>query len=170
VKTADLIDQLSSSAGPLRLRPVWKRWLATLAWTAVLSGGVFFFFHLRPDLGGEMLELPFVLGGSALLLSWVLSSWALSLLMTPGREARAVLGAAVAAVGLLAALFLVQAFGLGPETPMGAGLRATGIRCTSDVLLISLLPVAVTLYRLRKGAPTRLALTGIVAGVFSRWR
>jgi hypothetical protein len=166
VKTADLIDRLASDfKGSVRLRPAWKKAAATLATTALIGEAIFLFFHIRPDLGGEARELQFILSGSALLASWLVFSWALSLLATPGRQAKSAVVVGALAVGLLVAGFFVQAVCVRSLMAMSAGLNPSGIRCSLDVLLISLPPAAVTLYRLRKGAPVRLALTGAVIGL-----
>jgi hypothetical protein len=166
MKTADLIQQLVVDfKEPVRLRPAWKKAFSILGWTALLSEAVFLFFHIRPDLRGEAAQLQFMLSGGALLLSWVLFSWALSLLVTPGRRTKGALLAGAIAVGLLVAGFFVQAVCVRSLMAMGEGLDPAGIRCSIDVLLISLPPGAITLYRLRKGAPVRLALTGAMIGL-----
>jgi hypothetical protein len=166
MKTADLIERLSTDVqAGIRLRPTWKRVLPILGWTAVLSEAVFLFFHVRPDLSGETRQAQFIMSGVALLLSWALFSWALTLLATPGRKAWGALGIGALAIGLLIAGFFVEAVCVRSWMAMSNGLDPAGIRCSLDVLLISLPPAAVTLYRLRQGAPVRLALTGAVIGV-----
>jgi hypothetical protein len=166
MKTEQLIDMLSTNVEPVNRSQLGR----TLAW-AVAIGGVAAFcvmlatVGLRPDFGSRanlgylILKLLFTLsligiGGTFLIRA-----------MLPGRDARrpfalAFLPLIAAGVAGMAALVLARPAAWGSmilETQWAGALIC--------IPLFAIIPFAVLIWALRKGAPTNLKRTGAIAGL-----
>ena len=166
MKTDQLIEMLSTNVEPVRGGQVWK----PLVW-ALAMGGVASFcvmlatVGLRTEATGGIhvgflaLKLLFMLSvigtGTALLMK----------LIRPGQEARKLFRFLFLPF-LLAGCVGIVALALEPSAawhPMILGTQ--WVTCLYCIPLFAIVPFAVLIWALRKGAPTNLKRTGAIAGL-----
>lgn len=157
-----LVLRLAIAEPPPPFRPVRIALIMLLGATA--AGAV----HLtwagpRPDLGASLLD-PVTLAKPALPL--ILLSFALTATLRLSRPEGQIRPWPLALVGLAAlGLVLGSLAGLSAPEILPAVLGSTLRRCLVSIVGLALLPLAVGLGLLRRGAPTRPALTGGLAGM-----
>ena len=166
MKTDQLIDMLSTNVEPVKSGQVWK----PLIWALAIGGAASFCLMLatvglRTDAAGGIhvgflaLKLLFMLSvigtGTALLIK----------LIRPGQDGRK-LFRLVFSLFLVAGFVGIAALALEPSAvwhPMILGTQwATCLYC---IPLFAIVPFAVLIWALRKGAPTNLKRTGAIAGL-----
>lgn len=162
MKTDRLIEMLATNVEPVKESTIAK----ALAWAAVIGAAAAFCAMLamlgpRDDLAAHPGYLALKLGFALSLVGFGLAYLAKA--VRPGQKGRlalvfipfiAVAGAALPALPL---------DGLGAWRSMALGERwATCVYC---IPLFAVVPFAVLIWALRKGAPTNLSLTGAIAGL-----
>jgi hypothetical protein len=168
MKTDEVVAALARSAAPVDAAAVGRRFALTLAGGVLLSlAAMLLFLGPRPDWRNAMelpmywvkLAFPAAMAAMALLALWRLAH--------PGRRPGGsipALGAPVLAVWALAATVLAAAH---PADRSGLLLGVSAATCPFVIAALSV-PVFVATFRaLRQLAPTRLALTGTLAGLFA---
>jgi hypothetical protein len=166
MKTEQLIAMLSTNVEPVNRSQLGR----TLAW-AVAIGGVAAFcamlatVGLRPDLGSStslgflVLKLLFTLSLIGLGASFLIKA------MLPGRDARRPFALAFLpfiAAGVVGMVTLVLS---GPPAWSSITLETQWASSLICIPLFAIIPFAVLIWALRKGAPTNLRRTGAIAGV-----
>jgi hypothetical protein len=164
MKTDDLIRALA--ADPVPAPPVEQALWPALA-LGLAASAILFLVTLgtRPDLAQALETLRFVVKPVFPLILIGGAMFALTHLWQPGRAAP--LWAIALAPAALAVAFVLELVAL-PAQQWGAALLGeNALKCLTYITLFSLAPLGVTLAALRRGAPTRPALTGAVAGLLS---
>lgn len=164
MRTDDLIRALA--ADPVPAAPVERALWPALA--LGLAAAVLLFLAtlgLRPDFAQAAETLRFVIKPVFPLILVAGAMYALTHLWRPGKAAPLwAIALAPAALALAIALELVA---LPAQQWSAAMLGENALKCMVSIPLLSLAPLALTLTALRRGAPTRPALTGAVAGLLS---
>jgi hypothetical protein len=167
VRTDDLIHLLSSD--PVAAAPSLRSRLA-LWLLAGLAGSVLLFFWLygpRDDLADPAAMPPILFKVAVMLLLAGAAAAVVLRLARPAARTRAVVPILLAPL-LLLALGVAAALVLRPSGEWIEGLLGNDWRaCLVGVVTLALPLLAVALLALRRGAPTRPALTGAVAGLLA---
>lgn len=160
--TEDLIRDLASRPPPAPFPALG----AVAAMVAAVAAGVALFwlaFGLRPDMA-EAAPLPMTWVKSALPLALALLAMPLAIASArPGARLRLWPLALLAAVGL--ALFLQRLWTVPQGQLLPELVGQTAAACLLSVTALSAIPVTLGLLLLRRGAPTRPALTGACLGI-----
>ena len=166
MKTDQLIDMLSTNVEPVKRGQLAK----TLAWALIIGGAASFCVMLatvglRTEAAGGIhvgfltLKLLFMLSvigtGTALLMK----------LIRPGQEAQKL--SRFLFLPFLAAGFVgIVALALQPSSSWDRMILGTEwVTCLFCIPLFAVLPFALLIWALRKGAPTNLKRTGAIAGL-----
>ena len=164
MKTDDLIRALA--ADPVPAPPVERALWTSLA--LGLAASVILFvvtLGIRPDLAQALESIRFLIKPVFPLILVAGAMCALTRLWRPGKPAP--LWPVALAPAALALAFVLELIAL-PAQQWGAALvGGNALKCFIFIALLSLAPLAATLAALRRGAPTRPALTGAVAGLLS---
>jgi len=164
MKTDDLIRALA--ADPVPAPPVERALWPALA-LGLAASVILFLATLgpRPDFAQAAETLRFVIKPAFPLILIGGAMYALTRLWRPGKAAP--LWAIAIAPAALAVAIVLELVAL-PAQQWGAALVGeNALKCLFYIPVFSLAPLAVTLAALRRGAPTRPALTGAVAGLLS---
>ncbi|MFK0692442.1 NrsF family protein [Mesorhizobium sp. IMUNJ 23033] len=167
MRTEDLIKALDADARSkaMPLRSAW--WMAT-AVAAVIAAVVFWFtIGPRSDIMIAMHTMRFL---SKFVFTIVLAGTAFALihaLSTPGASAGKAAAWMAAAPLLVLVAVVLELFAV-PETQWGTRLVGSNMMlCMGFIPLIGIGPLAIFLWMLRYGAPTRPVLAGAVAGLLA---
>ncbi len=164
MKTDDLIRALA--ADPVPAPPVERALWPALALGLAVS--VIMFLAMlgpRPDFAQAAETLRFVVKPVFPVILVGGAMYALTRLWRPGSNVP--LWAIALAPAALALAIILELIAL-PAQQWGAALVGeNALKCLFFISLFSLAPLSVTLTALRRGAPTRPALTGAVAGLLS---
>jgi hypothetical protein len=166
MKTDQLIDMLSTNVEPVKSGQVWK----PLIWALAIGGAASFCVMLatvglRTDAAGGIhvgflaLKLLFMLSvigtGTALLMK----------LIRPGQEARKLFRFLFLPF-LVAGFAGIIALALEPSAAWHPMILGTEwVTCLYCIPLFAIVPFALLIWALRKGAPTNLKRTGAIAGL-----
>ncbi len=166
MKTDQLIDMLSTNVEPVKSGQVWK----PLIWALAIGGAASFCVMLatvglRTDAAGGIhvgflaLKLLFMLSvigtGTALLMK----------LIRPGQEARKLFRFLFLPF-LVAGFVGIVALALQPSSAWDRMILGTEwVSCLFCIPLFAIVPFALLIWALRKGAPTNLERTGAIAGL-----
>jgi hypothetical protein len=166
MKTDDLIRAMAADATPAR--PVEAALPLALALSAAFSGAVYLLqAGIRPDLGEALTHGRVIVKQ---IFPWLLAIGGLGAVLRlsrPGAEIGGWIWVLIAVPALLLAAAIGEILTLPPELwGMAARGKSTSI-CLTVIPLMSLPILAASLWALRRGAPTRPALTGAVAGLMS---
>jgi hypothetical protein len=167
MRTDDLIKALDADARnkALPLRSAW--WVA--AGAAIVIAAVVFLLTIgpRPDIAAAMHTMRFL---SKFVFTLVLSASAFVLiraLSTPGAPTGKAVAWMIAAPLLVALAVVLELFAV-PASDWGKRLIGTNMMiCMAFIPLIGIGPLAVFLWMLRYGAPTRPVLAGAAAGLLA---
>ena len=167
MRTDDLIKALDADARSkaMPLRSVW--WVAAAA-AAVIAAVVFFLtIGPRPDIMVAMHTMRFLAKFVFTIVLAVTAFGLIRALSTPG--ASTVRAAAwMAAAPVLVAVAVVLELFMVPEVMWGTRMVGTNMMiCMGFIPLIGIGPLAIFLWVLRYGAPTRPVLAGAVAGLLA---
>ena len=166
MKTKNLIDDLSKNLSATKVIP--KTGIRTLQ---IMSGMLlgtaltFTLFSIRSDLHGVIRSTQFIFGALTLFLGWLASSYSLSLLQLPTIENKKYLLAALFSVSILALRYLIAGTFFGEAQSFRDGLSSSGMKCSLDILFLSVLPGIALFFLLRKGAPMRISFVGVNIGL-----
>ncbi|MEP6565522.1 MAG: NrsF family protein [Mesorhizobium sp.] len=167
MRTDDLIKALDADAGSeaMPLRSAW--WVAAAA--AVVIAAVVFMMTIgpRPDFMIAMHTMRFL---SKFVFTIVLAASAFAFvraLSTPGASTGRAATWMIATPALVALAVVLELFAV-PEADWGTKLVGTNMMiCMGFIPLIGIGPLAIFLWVLRHGAPTRPVLAGAVAGLLA---
>ena len=167
MRTEDLIKALDAdtSSKAMPLRSAW--WMAAAA-AAVIAALVFFLtIGPRPDIMIAMHTMRFLAKFVFTIVLAVTAFGLIRALSTPGAStARA--AAWMAAAPLLVAVAVVLELFMVPEVMWGTRLVGSNMMiCMAFIPLIGIGPLAIFLWMLRYGAPTRPVLAGVAAGLLA---
>lgn len=168
MKTEALVDLLARSSGRVQPCAAGRRFQCMLVLAAAASAAVSLgLLGIRPD-WGDAVHLPMFWGKVAFALATaVLAAAVLWRLVHPGMR----LGAALAPVLVpTAALWVtaLQDLALAPAGTRAALVLGTSWQhCLAAISMLSIPAFALALAAVRLLAPTRLRLTGAVAGLFA---
>ena len=166
MKTDQLIDMLSTNVEPVKSGQVWK----PLIWALAIGGAASFCVMLatvglRTDAAGGI-HVGFLALKLLFMLSVIATGTALlKKLIRPGQEARKLFRFLFLPF-LVAGLVGILALALQPSAawhPMILGTQ--WVTCLYCIPLFAIVPFAVLIWALRKGAPTNLKRTGAIAGL-----
>lgn len=166
MKTEQLIDMLSRNLEPVKGKEVGR----TLAWAVAIGaiapfGMMLATVGLRTKAGGGF-HVPFLALKLLFMVSVIgLGVALLTRLLRPGQNTRRLLEVILLpflAMGLacLVALALAQRNAWGPMI-----LGTQWVMCLYCIPLFAVVPFALLIWALRKGAPTNLRCTGAIAGL-----
>jgi hypothetical protein len=168
VKTDKLIDTLTETLAPVPRGAVLLRLVTGIGVGAVLSFLLMWtWLGPRPDLMHAMTTSAYWMKFFYTLLLALFAFWTLARLAKPSRDASrllAVLAAVVASLFVMATMRLMHA---PPSSRMPLVMGSSARVCPWRIIALSLPILAGALWSLRALAPTRLALTGAVAGFAS---
>jgi hypothetical protein len=166
MKTDQLIDMLSTNVEPVKSGQIWK----PMVWALAIGGAASFCVMLatvglRTEAEGGIhvgflaLKLLFMLSvigtGTALLMK----------LIRPGQQARKLFRFLF--LPFLVAVFVaIVALALQPSSAWDRMILGTEwVSCLICIPLFAIVPFALLIWALRKGAPTNLKRTGAIAGL-----
>jgi len=166
MKTKNLIDDLSKNLSATNVIPKGgTRLLQIMGGMLVGTAVIFAMFSIRSDLHSVVGSVQFIFGSSVLILGWMAASYSLSILQLPTIDNKKYFLASALAVGTLALAYLIGGAFWGGAHSFNEGLSPTGIRCSLDILFLSVLPGIVVFILLRKGAPTKISFVGLNIGL-----
>jgi hypothetical protein len=159
--TENLISQLSKNVGPVKpLPPTWRRTFNLLVTMLVGSGLVFVLFSIRHNLHEAFFTAQFLIGFLILIMSWFVATYSLSISQLPTRDNKKHLIVGFILVLVLTFVYLVNGL-LSPSESFQEGFAFGGVKCSLDILFLSLLPIIALTFILRKSAPTNYLLSGL---------
>jgi hypothetical protein len=167
MRTEDLIKALDADTGS-KAMPLHSAWWMAAAAAAAIAAVVFFFtIGPRPDIMIAMHTVRFLLKFVFTIVLAVTAFGLIRALSTPGAStARAV--AWMAAAPLLVAVAVALELFMVPEPMWGTRMVGSNMMiCMGFIPLIGIGPLAVFLWMLRYGAPTRPVFAGAVAGLLA---
>ncbi|WP_137390177.1 NrsF family protein [Rhodoligotrophos defluvii] len=163
--TNELIQTLATNARP-RAVSFSATWWGGAAIAAAIAAGVFLAtLGPRPDIAIALGTVRFLF---KLVVTGTLAATAFAfvrMLSQPGEPWRRVLPYLAAAPALLAGAVMAELIVLPPEAWQAAMIGTNSRVCLVYVPLIGIGPLAVFMFVLRHGAPTRPALAGAAAGL-----
>jgi hypothetical protein len=170
MKTQNLIDELSKNIKPVPPLPVGKiRMLYILGSIALGVAGTFLLFSIRHDLTLMFSNRQFILGALILFLGFLATAYSLAQLQLPtvssnvGSKKYFLFGLLM--VSFLALGYFVKGAFFSTSESFSNGFSPTGIKCSIEILFLSVLPGFFLFYFLRKGATSRYVLMGTNAGL-----
>lgn len=167
MRTEDLIKALDADARGKAL-PMSSAWWMAAAVAAAIAASVFWLtIGPRPDLMPAMHTMRFL---SKFVFTITLAASAFALVRALSVPGASTAGAAawMAAAPLLVAVAVVLELFAVPEAQWGTRLVGSNMMiCLVFIPLIGIGPLAVFLWMLRYGAPTRPVLAGAVAGLLA---
>ncbi len=166
MRTDDLIARLSAGTTPVAPAARWRRLgLAALAAVGAALALLFVFWGLRPDIHQAMRTGPFLMKAGYTIALGAAGFLLVDQAGRPGARTRLgllILGAAVAAIGVLAVRELMAM----PMNGWRADIMGHSARqCPMRITILSAPAFALALWALRRMAPTRLSLAGAAAGL-----
>jgi hypothetical protein len=165
METDKLIGALAADAAR-PVMPMRIAWLLALALGTVLAAIVFMALAgPRPDFAqaAETLRFPFKFLVTLALFATAMQ--ALTALARPGMPAASRLPLLLCAPALLALAVLAEIVAVPADELATRTIGSNAVVCLTFIPLIGLGPLAALLLALRRGAPTRPVLAGIVAGL-----
>ncbi|MBY6242050.1 NrsF family protein [Methylosinus sp. Sm6] len=165
MRTKELIGALAMDLAPSRLR--FRRLFAGALLCGALAAAALFltFVGLRPDLAEAAFSLRFVLKFVVTLGLLAAAVGLLFRLAVPGREAGRWALAPLAAPLLLALAAAAELVILPSDQWRSHLIGHNAPFCLALIPLLAILPLAIMLSALRRGAPDRPGLAGAVAGL-----
>ncbi|MEH2508295.1 MULTISPECIES: DUF1109 domain-containing protein [unclassified Bradyrhizobium] len=168
MKTDDLVALLSTNLEPVDRKAVVRSLYVAIATAAIAALGIAFAgLGLRPDLTTTRaliyltIKLAFAVGVVGLAMTYLVR------LARPGSERRMSLFLIV--MPFLIVLILA-AVSLGSAPPAHWGRMIVGdewLECLLSIPVIAIVPFAVSIWAVRKGAPTNLSRAGAFAGLIA---
>lgn len=167
MKTEDLIAELSGELRPIPphagLAPLV---LGLGAGAGVSAALMLFWLGLRPDLMSAMHTSPFWMKFGYTLALAVIAFWAVLRLARPGVDAKGAMRAIALPVAAMLVLGVVELM-RSPVDPAILFYGSSHDVCPERIFVVSLPVFVAALWGLRRFAPTRLTVTGGIAGLFA---
>ncbi|MBQ1544129.1 hypothetical protein C5708_09170 [Caulobacter sp. CCUG 60055] len=168
MKTDDLIDRLSADLPPTPSAAIPARLIAAAGFGALAALVlVVAWLRVRPDISEAAAGAFFWVKAAYTAALGVAGFLAIERLARPAGSPRRGLVLAVLAVAALAAPAAWQLFAAEAAGRAQMWLGGSWTVCPRNILVLSLPMLALTLWFVRGLAPTRLALAGAAAGLFS---
>lgn len=164
-KEHDLIDDLTNDLEPFR--PMCAPWVRSAILLAVaLACCIAYpsYYGWRHDLSSKLADGSFWLEIGCLVLTILFTSYTIPTAMVPGLRLRR---SWIVLSGLPYVLWLILIMSFGKLTYHHVGTSFWHGGCFENVLMFSFLPLLIVFYQVRKGAPTMLFVTGLLAGAYS---
>ena len=166
MKTDDLIQRLAADTASRRV-PSAALWLAFAVAMLLAAAAMLLSVGPRPDLAQATGTWRFLAKGAVMVTLAVTSLLVLRRAIYPEGLSEVPLWAMLAAPALLLATVAVE-LALIPSASWGVAAMGTNWgSCLVFVPAFGILPLAVALWAIRQGAPTRPMLTGFIAGLLS---
>jgi hypothetical protein len=167
MQTAELIRTLAADTPPVR-RAAIAPWLlaAGLAGASLSLVLLALWLGFRPLHAAAQAPSFWMKAGYTLALA-LAALIATARLGRPGGRLGAALALAGVAVAVLAMMAMHETMHAAPAAMPALWLGQTWAICPVRILILSLPAFALALWALRRGAPTRLALAGAMAGLFA---
>ena len=165
--TNELIETLVADRRPPKAS-LSGAWSGAAALAIALAGAVFFVtLGLRPDIAAAA-ETPRFLFKFVFTITLAVSAFGVArALSRPGENWRTMLPYLTAAPALILIAVAVELFLLPSDTWAGRMIGTNSMVCLSYISLIGIGPLAIFIFALRHGAPTKPALAGAVAGLLA---
>lgn len=161
----NLIDSLAGELKPFKpMTSPWRRTLVLLALALGCAVAYPAYYGWRHDLEFKIGTLAFWVEIGTLFITIGFTSVVLPMAMVPGTPLKRS-WIVLSGVPYLLWLILISIFGNLSQANIGTGFWHGG--CFESVLMFSILPLVVVIYQIRKGAPTMLFVTGLLAGAYS---
>lgn len=166
MKTKELVDMLSADVTPVKRHSVARTIGAAIVAGLVLAiGGMLVGLGVRGNLANGT-ALAYLLTKLAFVSTIIaVASIYLTRLARPGGEKKTNAAAIVAPFAIVAALAAISLF-LVPSSHWNRMIVGNGwLECILSIPIIAILPFAVTIWAVRKAAPTDLVRAGAFAGL-----
>ena len=165
--TNELIEALVADRRPPKAS-LSSAWSGAAALAIALAGAVFFVtLGPRPDIATAA-ETPRFLFKFVVTIALAVSAFGVArALSRPGENWRRVLPYLAAAPALIFIAVAVELFFLPSDTWANRMIGTNSIVCLTYIPLIGIGPLAIFIFALRVGAPTRPAFAGAVAGLLA---
>ncbi len=168
MRTDDLIDALAANAGPAPGGGAARRLgLTTLAGALIVLVLVLAWLHTRADLSQAMITRFFWMKAAYTALLGVAGFWACERLARPGASGRKAFWLAGVVLALYIGIALSRLMAAAPEARMPMIMGNSITNCLRNIVMLGVPMLAAALVAMRDLAPTRPALAGFAAGVFS---
>jgi hypothetical protein len=168
VKTNELIESLSQAPEPVPRHAVFLRLAEGVGAGAIVSFvAMWAWLGIRPDISGAMMTSPYWMKFGFTLLLAILAFWATERLARPSLRAGPAFIGTMAVFGILLILASRQMMMAPAAARMHLVMGSSAMVCPWRIALLSLPVFAGTFWSLRALAPTRLILSGAVAGFAS---
>ena len=168
MQTHELIEALAADTGQVPAGSLERRLgLTTLAGAAMALALVLTWLGVRPDLGLAVQGGFFWIKALYTAALGLAGLWATARLAQPGVSARSAFLIAFAVVAAFVILGLVQVLPMDSQARMAALRGVSWQVCSRNIVILAAPMLGVSLWALRWMAPTRPALAGFAAGVFS---
>ncbi|MDB5457208.1 MAG: hypothetical protein JWP92_2793 [Caulobacter sp.] len=168
MRTDELIDALAAELRPVRGGAIQRRFAAVAAAGALAALVILLvWLGVRPDLDAAAGGRMFWMKASYTFALALAGFWASERLARPAGSGRKALIFGLAVLALFGGVAVVKALGVSPLERLLMLKGQSWSRCTLNILLLSLPMLGLSLWMLRRLAPTRPTAAGFAAGVFS---
>ena len=168
MRTDELIAALAADAGPAPGGvPARRLALTTLVGGLIALALVLLGLHARDDLAEAMATRFFWMKAAYTAVLGVAGFWACERLARPGASGRKAFWLAGGVLALYFALALFRLMEASPEARMPMIMGKSVMHCLGSIVMLGAPMLAVALVAMRDLAPTRPALAGFAAGLFS---
>lgn len=169
MKTDELINTLvgDHSAQP-RPEPVRRGLVVAIIGGLAISSALFSLtLGLRPDILSALGTWRFDLKLSASLVLAIAAAWVARRLSSPVTMPLSAMRALIVPALLLLAGVIYEIVTIPASAWPSRAMGVNGVMCLASIIFLSVLPLTVTIFALRRGAPTSPELTGAVGGLLA---
>ena len=169
MKTDELINTLvgDHSAQP-RPEPVRRGLVVAIIGGLAISSALFSLtLGLRPDILSALGSWRFDLKLSASLVLAIAAAWVALRLSSPVTMPLSAMRALIVPALLLLAGVIYEIVTIPASAWPSRAMGVNGVMCLASIIFLSVLPLTVTIFALRRGAPTSPELTGAVGGLLA---
>lgn len=169
MKTDELINTLvgDHSAQP-RPEPVRRGLVVAIIGGLAISSALFSLtLELRPDILSALGSWRFDLKLSASLVLAIAAAWVALRLSSPVTMPLSAMRALIVPALLLLAGVIYEIVTIPASAWPSRAMGVNGVMCLASIIFLSVLPLTVTIFALRRGAPTSPELTGAVGGLLA---
>lgn len=169
MKTDELINTLvgDHSAQP-RPEPVRRGLVVAIIGGLAISSALFSLtLGLRPDILSALGTWRFDLKLSASLVLAIAAAWVALRLSSPVTMPLSAMRALIVPALLLLAGVIYEIVTIPASAWPSRAMGVNGVMCLASIIFLSVLPLTVTIFALRRGAPTSPELTGAVGGLLA---
>lgn len=167
MKTDDLIGALVADTARQRIAPQLTLWLALLASVVVAGTMMLATISVRPDIASAATSIRFLF---KFVFTITVAATAFALVrrsLYPESSARLPWPLLFAGPTLLAIGVALELWVLPPDAWSMSATGKNGLYCLTVVPALGIVPLALGIWALRRGAPTRPGLAGLCAGLLA---